>query len=222
MEVTARRSPIAPGERAPAFSLPAVNRDGMVSLADYLGKSSLLLALMRGLYCAFCRRHVAQLGTTYQKLRPYGIETLAVVAIRPERARLYYRYRPVGVPVAADPELVTHRAYGVPQPPLSAEIAQSVSARHVELARDLNIPATNMTEIKSALCEIDGFDPVQAEQQDRRDWSEQHGAQMIGQFLIDREGIVRWASIEGAETGLAGLEKFPSDEEILAAARLLL
>jgi len=137
-------------------------------------------------------------------------------------ARLYYRYRPVGVPVAADAELVTHRAYGVPQPPLSTEIAQAVSARHLELARDLNIPTTNMTEIKSALCEIDGFDPVQAEQQDRRDWSEQHGAQMIGQFLIDREGIVRWANIEGAEAGLAGLEKFPSDEEILAAARLLL
>src|SRR5688572_19777052 len=116
--MTARRSPITPGERAPAFSLPAVNRDGMVSLADYLGKSPLLLALMRGLYCAFCRRHVAQLGTTYQKLRPYGVETLAVVAIRPERARLYYRYRPVGVPVAADAELVTHRAYGVPQPAL--------------------------------------------------------------------------------------------------------
>ena len=222
MHITARRSPIAPGERAPPFSLPAVNRDGTVSLADYLGKSSLLLALMRGLYCAFCRRHVAQLGTTSQKLKPYGIEALAVVAIRPERARLYYRYRPVGVPVAADPELVTHRAYGVPQPPLSAEIAQAVSARHLDLARDLNIPATNMTEIKSALCEIDGFDPVQAEQQDRRDWSEQHGAQMIGQFLIDREGIVRWANIEGAEAGLAGLEKFPSDEEILAAARLLL
>jgi peroxiredoxin len=222
VHIAARRSPIAPGEPAPAFLLPAVNRDGTVSLADYVGRSSLLLALMRGLYCAFCRRHVAQLGTTYKKLRPYGIETLAVVAIRPERARLYYRYRPVGVAVAADPELVTHRAYGVPQPPLSAEIVQAVSRRHLELARDLSIPATTMTEIKHALCEIDGFEPVQAEQQHRRDWSEQHGAQMIGQFLIDREGIVRWANIEGAETGLAGLEKFPSDEEILAAARLLL
>jgi peroxiredoxin len=221
VDMSARRCPIAPGEPAPAFSLPAVNRDGVVSLADYLGKSPLLLALMRGLYCAFCRRHVAQLGTTAQKLRPDGIETLAVVAIRPERARLYYRYRPVGVPVAADPELLTHRAYGVPQPPLSAEIAQAVSARHLELARDLHIPATTMPDIKSVLCEIDGFDPVEAEQRDRRDWSEQHGAQMIGQFLIDREGIVRWANIEGEQDGLAGLEKFPSDEEILAAARLL-
>jgi hypothetical protein len=40
-----------------------------------------------------------------------------------------------------------------------------------------------------------------------------------GQFLIDREGIVRWANIECAKEGLAGVGKFPSTDEILAAAR---
>ena len=95
---------------------------GTVSLADYRGKTPVLLAMMRGLYCAFCRRHIAQLGTTRQKLRALGVEALAIVAMQPERVRLYYRYRPVSVPVAADPELVTHRAYGVPQPALTPEI----------------------------------------------------------------------------------------------------
>jgi hypothetical protein len=54
---------------------------------------------------------------------------------------------------------------------------------------------------------------------ERRDWSDRHGAQLIGQFLIDRDGIVGWVNIEG----VAGLEKFPTDDELLAAAgRVLL
>jgi hypothetical protein len=44
---------------------------------------------------------------------------------------------------------------------------------------------------------------------------------MIGQFLVDREGIVRWVNIEGEKEGLAGLEKFPTDDEFIAAARRL-
>ena len=221
MSTTESRPPVSPGEPAPDFVLPAVNRDGTVSLADYRGKTPVLLAMMRGLYCAFCRRHIAQLGTTRQKLRPLGVEVLAIVGMQPERMRLYYRYRPVGVPLAADPDLVTHRAYGVPQPALTPEILQAVASRHVDLARELQFPATDLAEIKSALCRQDGFVPVDAEQKDRRDWSERYGGQLIGQFLVDRGGIVRWVNIEGATEGLAGLEKFPTDEEFLVAAQQL-
>jgi hypothetical protein len=60
---------------------------------------------------------------------------------------------------------------------------------------------------------------VDAEQIDRRDWSEKYGGQFTGQFLVDRDGIVRWVNIEGARDGLSGLERFPTDEEFLAAAR---
>jgi peroxiredoxin len=212
---------VSPGERAPDFVLPAVSRYGSVSLADYRGKTPVLLAMMRGLYCAFCRRHIAQLGTTQQKLRALGVDTLAIVAMRPERVRLYYRYRPVAVPLAADPDLVTHRAYGVPQPALTPEIVQEVNSKYVELARQLHIPATDMAGIRSALASRDGFEAVAAEQVDRRDWSDRYGGQLIGQFLVDREGIVRWANIEGVKEGLAGLEKFPTDEQFLEAARQL-
>ena len=221
MSTTEARRRLSPGEPAPDFVLPAVDGSGMVSLADYRGKTPVLLAMMRGLYCAFCRRHIAQLSTTRQKLRARGVEALAIVAMQPERLRLYYRYRPVSVPLAADPELVTHRAYGVPQPTLTPEILQAVESRHVDLAHELQIPATDLAGIKTALCHRDGFEPVAAEQKDRRDWSERYGAQFTGQFLIDRDGIVRWINIEGAKEGLAGLEKFPTDEEFLAAAERL-
>jgi hypothetical protein len=49
---------------------------------------------------------------------------------------------------------------------------------------------------------------------------EKQWPQLKGQFLIDRDGIVRWANIECAE-GVAAVGKFPSEEEILAAARAL-
>jgi len=221
MQDTERRSPVQRGEPAPDFVLPAVDRDGTVSLADYRGKTPVLLALMRGLYCAFCRRHIAQLGMTRQKLQPLGIEVLAIVASTPERARLYYRFRPAGVPLAIDPELTTHRAYGVPNRALTPEISQVVASRYVDLARELKIPASDMAEIRNALCRRDGLEPPAAEQEDRRDWSQRYGAQCAGQFLIDRKGIARWVNIEGATEGLSGMERFPTDEEYLAAARAL-
>ena len=43
-----------------------------------------------------------------------GVETMAVVNTPLERARLYFRYRPTRVLLAADPEAATHRLFGVP------------------------------------------------------------------------------------------------------------
>ena len=50
---------------------------------------------------------------------------------------------------------------------------------------------------------------------------QQQWPQLRGQFLIDRDGIVRWANIECAAEGFAGVGEFPSEEEILTAARAL-
>ncbi len=211
------RPPLQPGEAAPDFTLATVPNEGFVSLADYRGKTPVLLATMRGLYCAFCRRHIAQLGITRQKLQALGVEVLAIVATKPERARLYYRFRPVGVPLAADPDLTTHRAYGVPNRAMTPEIWQVVASKYVDLARELKIPATDVADIKSALGRQDGFEPMATDQEDLQ----RHGAQFVGQFLVDREGIVRWVNIEGAKEGLGGMEKFPTDEEFLAVARAL-
>ena len=36
---------------------------------------------------------------------------------------------------------------------------------------------------------------------------------------MDREGIIRWTNIECGREGLAGLGKFPTDDELLAAVR---
>src|SRR5579859_5896319 len=139
-----RQFPVQPGEPAPDFTLAAADHDGTVSLSDYRGKTALLLATMRGMYCAFCRRHIAQLGVTRKRLRPLGVEVLAIVATNSERARLYYKFRPVGVPVAADPDLTTHRAFGVPNQPMTPEFKQAVASKYAALARELKFSVADM------------------------------------------------------------------------------
>jgi hypothetical protein len=62
----------------------------------------------------------------------------------------------------------------------------------------------------------DGFEMTETDQQ----IAHAHGTQMGGHFLIDRDGIVRWLQIEAGER-IGDISKFPSDEEILRAARSL-
>jgi len=210
------RPPLQPGEPAPDFTLPAIDREGTVSLADYRGKRPLLLALFRGVYCAFCRRNIAQMGLTREKLLTAGVETLGIVATRPEHARLYFRFHPTRVPLAADPEMITHRAYGVPKPPVTPELMQAVQSVRINPTGELPEPLP-IVEAGSVLDRLHGFEPTETD----RDDEQRQFPQLVGQFLVDRGGIVRWAYIECAKEGLAGLGKFPTDEELLAAARAL-
>src|SRR5881397_2737977 len=119
------RPSLQPGEPAPDFTLPAADREGTVSLADYRGRSPLLLGIFRGLYCPLCRRNIVQMGFAREKLLAVGVETLGIVATNPKHTRLYFRFRPTRVPLAADPEMITLRAYGVPKPPVTPELLQA-------------------------------------------------------------------------------------------------
>jgi peroxiredoxin len=207
-------SPVSVGEPAPDFRLPAVDRDEVISLADYRGRSSLFLALFIGLWCPFCRRSIAQMGATEGRLKASGVETLGIVATTPDNARLYFRYRPTRLRLAADPALTTHRAFGLPKPAATPELLKAIETTRVnpngEFPEPLPIP-----EAAATLTRLDGYTENETDRADmERQWP-----QLKGQFLIDRDGIVRWANIECAEGGLSTLGKFPSPDEILTAAR---
>jgi peroxiredoxin len=47
MTTAESRAPVQPGQPAPDFTLPTVPDAGLVSLADYRGRSPLLLVLLR-------------------------------------------------------------------------------------------------------------------------------------------------------------------------------
>ena len=217
---------LSPGDTAPAFALPAINREGQVSLDDYRGRSPVLIALFRGLHCPFCRRQLVQLGTTQDKLKEFGVETMAVVNTPLERARLYFKYRPARVLLTADPEAATHRSFGVPagevvEKESEGSWAQGKVTMSQLLAMRMN-PTGELPEPQNPFAAMetlnkkDGFEMTEIDGQ----IAHAHGTQMTGHFLIDREGIIRWEHIECTER-LEDLGQFPSDDEILRAARSL-
>lgn len=217
MAISELRPPLSPGEPAPDFTLPAVDGSGTVSLADYRGRSPLFLALFVGLWCPFCRRAIAQVATTEPTLKAAGVETLGIVATSPENARLYFKFRPTRFRLAADPELTTHRAFGVPKPAATPELIKAIETTRINPDGILPEPLP-ITEAAAAVATLDSYEGTETDRTDmERQWP-----QLKGQFLIDQGGIVRWANIECANEGLAGVGKFPSSEEILTAVRAVL
>ena len=99
---------------------------------------------------------------------------------------------------------------------MTPEIWQAAESSAVDVARELGLPVPASGALE-AISRHDGFVATESDDAD----AERHQAQFTGQFLVDRDGIVRWANIECARDGLAGLGKMPTDEEWLAAARAL-
>ena len=123
----------------------------------------------------------------------------------------------------SDPDCVTHGAFGVPHiefvPDAAAEtakwpqtgtMAQFMAARHNP--GDVHPEPMQPMEGNIALNARDGFEMLDADNA----IVAAHGTQLVGHFLIDREGIVRWTQIE-APGGPNELGTMPSTAQILAA-----
>jgi hypothetical protein len=174
----------------------------------------LLIAFFRGIYCPFCRRQIAKLGLSRDKLLAAGVETLAVVASNLDRTRLYFQYRPTRVPLAVDPELITHRAFGITKAPVTPELLEVLQTTRTDAMGELPRPLP-IAEAAEALQQKDRFEFTET---DTREAEEQFPMD-VGQFLVDRDGIVRWANMEMARGGVGAIGKFLSEEELLAVAR---
>jgi peroxiredoxin len=216
-------TPLRPGDSAPQFELPRADQEGTVSLEDYRGRP-LLLTLMRGVQCPFCRRNIAMLGRVAPALRAVGVETLAIVGTTTERARLYFSYRPASIPLAADPDLATHRRYGIPCYPITPELLDQLRTVRVDPFRELPeaVPflGPGGVEIHDVFDRLDNFVPTEVDQRDRtRQFRE--SMQVCGQYMLDSHGIVRWAHVEGASGGLATSGIFPNEATLVSVARSL-
>ena len=151
------QTPIQAGEQAPDFAVPAVHEDRIISLADYRGKTPLLLGLFRGMYCPFCRRALAQMATSSDRLKSLGVDSLAIVGTELDNARLYFKFRPTRMALGADPSLTTHRSYGVPRPEPTPELMQDCQYSHQP---DRRAPApVPMPAAGAALNALDGYQP---------------------------------------------------------------
>lgn len=184
----------------------------------------ILIGFYRGLHCPFCRRQVLQLASVEPPLRANGVETLAVINTQLDRASLYFRYRPTPVTLLCDPDCLTHQAFGVPhleflapgdsrQPewPYRASMAEFAAAR-INPTGELSGPTQPM-EANTALNHEDGFE---LDELDSAVFAS-HGTQLVGHFLVDAAGIIRWVQIEAVD-GPNSLSIFPNAAQIIAAA----
>jgi peroxiredoxin len=211
--------PLQPGDRAPNVVLDAITRDGKISIDDFRGQKPVLVGLFRGLHCAFCRRHIAALAQLDPALREQGVESLAVVNTPIERARLYFRYHPMPTLLAAsDPERTSHRAFGLPN--LQFTENETDWPHKIAMATAMTMQV-NMPELPNPMDPVtagelldkkDGYEITEADQQMM---ATGHG-QLVGQFLLDREGIVRWSFTEVPEGG-RHMFGAPDAEELMSA-----
>jgi peroxiredoxin len=213
--------PLQAGDRAPNIVLDAITRQGKIALEDYRGHSPILIGLFRGLHCPFCRRHIAAQAQLDGALRGKGIESLTVVNTPIERARLYFRYHPLpNLLAASDPERISHRAFGLP----NLEFTESetewphkvgmdvVRSMQVEIPGELSEPMNRLAAFEY-LNKKDGYEITEADQR-----MEATGmGQLFGQFLLDRQGIVRWSFTEVPEGGHR-MFGAPSPQELMSAA----
>jgi peroxiredoxin len=203
--------PKRPGDTAPDFTLPAVNQPGSVSLADFRDKSAVLLGLYRGLHCPFCRRQLVALSAIQKPLTDLGVTAIAVVNTPRDRAEVYFRFHPTPLILLADPDARTHQIFGVP----CVVPDETFMAARIDPTGELPAPLQPL-EANAALNRKDAFTLTKADEE----VFAAHGAQLAGHFLIDRDGTIRWTSIE-AERGVDDIGRFPTAAEMLAAARAL-
>lgn len=213
--------PLQRGDRAPNIVVDAISREGKIALDDFRGRSPLLIGLFRGLHCPFCRRHVAAMARLNPALKEKGVECLAVVKTPVERARLYFRYHPLpDLLSASDPEGASHRAFGLPILELTENETEwphklgndVVMTMRVDLPGELPEPM-NPAAAGNFLGEKDGYEIAEA---DRQIMIAGH-MPLIGEFLLDREGVVRWSFTE-AEEGGQNVCQAPNPEELMSAA----
>ena len=126
-----------------------------------------------------------QLGTTQDKLKAVGVETVAVVNTPPERARLYFKYRPAKVLLGADSEAATHQAFRLPAGaiiedesatswPMSVTMGQ-FQALKINPTGELPAPQNPFAAMET-LNKKDAFEPTEADQQ----IAAAHGTQLGG------------------------------------------
>jgi hypothetical protein len=103
----------------------------------------------------------------------------------------------------------------VPRPEAADRLLDAMREVKTDVGGELAEPIP-MLDALNALDEKDRFEFTST---DNEEMERQFG-QLVGQFLLDRAGMIRWVNIEGTR-GVADIGSFPTDEEFLAlAARL--
>ena len=132
MTISEARPTVSPGEPAPDFVLPAVDGTGTVSLADYRGKSPVVPRVVH-------RAVVPVLPAGHRPDRQRPKRRSRQRAWRRSGSWRRRRRTPGSISsfgrrrlrLAADPELATHRAFGVPKPAPTPELMKALETTRI-------------------------------------------------------------------------------------------
>ncbi len=154
-------------------------------------------------------------------LQEKGIDSLTVVNTPIDRARLYFRYHPLpNLLAASDPERVSHKAFGLPNLQFTEDendwphkISMSaVTSMRIDMPDELPAPM----DLMAAVDYLDKADGYEFTEDDKQMIATGHG-QLVGEFLLDRDGIVRWCFTEVEEDG-RHMFGGPAPREVMSAA----
>jgi hypothetical protein len=154
-------------------------------------------------------------------LQEIGVDSLTVVNTPIERARLYFRYHPLpNLLAASDPERISHRAFGLP----NVEFTESETAWPHKVGMDMvasmkiNMPneLPGPMGVMAASEYLDKADGYEITEDDRQMIATGYG-QLVGEFLLDRDGVVRWCFTEVADDGRQ-MFGVPAAQDLMSAA----
>ncbi len=189
--------PLSIGVQAPVFSLDTV-QGVKVNLADYRGKSNVLVWFSRGFTCPFCRAYMTQLQKAYPEFRAQTTEILQISPNLVGKAREYFKTSQLVFPFLCDPDKRLYKVYQlIDQGPLVASRNVVTSFGHSALTGQFmetsRASATDM--LNSAFFQRLQHHALTAVEQ--------------GLFLIDKQGVVRWIKTLGP------LENLPDNRTLL-------
>ena len=111
------------GDRAPAFSLPALDGDGEVSLAQYKGK--VIWLDFWASWCPPCLTSLPELEALRKEMPAAKFQVVAInIDEQPKKALRFLAKKPVGYPNASDPEGSLPEVFGLETMPTSYLIDQ--------------------------------------------------------------------------------------------------
>jgi len=197
-------SGVAVGMSAPDFRLPA-GRGGEIALSDYRGRAHVIVWFTKGMACAFCRQHMGQLTRLYPRIRALGAEVLEIAPTPLARARFYAERFGIPFPYLSDVDFAARRAWGLGVRGQSLLGYGRALAMYVRSAKPVTTeyespPSATVREMPGLLTDDD-----------------------MGFFVVDREGVVRYALagsaalLDASRRQFQGMRGIPGNDEILRA-----
>ena len=189
-------SEVRVGQTAPGFRLPSA-QGPEISLEDYRGQKNVIVWFTKGMACVFCRQHMSQLARAYDEIRKRGAEVLEIAPSSPEKGRLYASKYKLPFPYLCDPDDKARESWHIEKRKRGpgwyvTGMVRGMTAKPP--ANDFGAEGPAPGDIPGLLRDDD-----------------------MGFFIIDRDGIVRYAYTGSYVEGQTPLKirPLPANDEIL-------